>query len=285
MLVKKISELRKILSQARREGKTIGFVPTMGALHEGHFSLIRAARQETDFLVTSIFVNPTQFAPSEDFAQYPRDLEGDLKKAEEIGVDLVFAPSAEEMYTEGFATYVWQERLTERMCGLSRPGFFRGVATVVTKLFNIVGPCVAYFGQKDYQQSVVVRRMVRDLNMEVEIRVLPTVRQSDGLAMSSRNKHLSESERQEALCLYQALKEAEALVAAGERKSEKIIEKMREIVAGAPSARIDYMVVVDPENLEDIETIEGEVLVALAVWIGKTRLIDNMLISPEKSEA
>ena len=285
MLVKKISELRKILSQARREGKTIGFVPTMGALHEGHFSLIRAARQETDFLVTSIFVNPTQFAPSEDFAQYPRDLEGDLKKAEEIGVDLVFAPSADKMYPQGFATYVWQERLTERMCGLSRPGFFRGVATVVTKLFNIVGPCVAYFGQKDYQQSVVVRRMVRDLNMEVEIRVLPTVRQSDGLAMSSRNKHLSESERQEALCLYQALKEAEALVAAGERKSEKIIEKMREIVAGAPSARIDYMVVVDPENLEDIETIEGEVLVALAVWIGKTRLIDNMLISPEKSEA
>lgn len=279
-LVRTVSELKKALSQARREGKRIGFFPTLGALHEGHFSLMRSAHKETDFLVISIFVNPTQFRPSEDFAEYPRDLEGDLKKAEEIGVDLVFAPSTNEMYPEGFATYVVQERLTERMCGLSRPGFFRGVTTVVAKLFNLVGPCVAYFGQKDYQQSVVVKQMVRDLNMEVEIRVLPTVREADGLAMSSRNKYLSPTERQEALCLYEALKEAEALMVAGERKSERIIEKMKETVARAPSAKIDYIVLVDPENLEDIETIKGKVLVALAVWIGKTRLIDNALISP-----
>lgn len=279
-LVKTICQLRKVLSEARSEGKSIGFFPTMGALHEGHLSFMRAARKETDFLVISIFVNPSQFGPSEDFAEYPRDLEGDLAKVEEVGVDLVFAPSTDEMYPEGFATFVVQERLTDRMCGLSRPGFFRGVTTVVAKLFNLVGPCVAYFGQKDYQQSVVVRQMVRDLNMEVEIRVLPTVREADGLAMSSRNKYLKPTERQEALCLYKALNEAKALVAAGESKSEKIIEKMKKIVARAPSAKIDYIVVADPENLEDIETFKGRALVALAVWIGKTRLIDNMLISP-----
>ena len=279
-LVRTICELRKVLSEVRSEGKSIGFFPTMGALHEGHLSLMRAARKETDFLVISIFVNPSQFGPSEDFAEYPRDLEGDLEKAEEVGVDLVFAPGADEMYPEGFATFGVQERLTHRMCGLSRPGFFRGVTTVVAKLFNLVGPCVAYFGQKDYQQSVVVRQMVRDLNMEVEIKVLPTVREADGLAMSSRNKYLKPTERQEALCLYKALNEAKALVAAGESKSEKIIEKMKEIVARAPSAKIDYIVVADPENLEDIETFKGRTLVALAVWIGKTRLIDNMLISP-----
>lgn len=279
-LVRTICELRKVLSEVRSEGKSIGFFPTMGALHEGHLSFMRAARKETDFLVISIFVNPSQFGPSEDFAEYPRDLEGDLAKVEEVGVDLVFAPSTDEMYPEGFATFVVQERLTDRMCGLSRPGFFRGVTTVVAKLFNLVGPCVAYFGQKDYQQSVVVRQMVRDLNMEVEIRVLPTVREADGLAMSSRNKYLKPTERQEALCLYKALNEAKALVAAGESKSEKIIEKMKKIVARAPSAKIDYIVVADPENLEDIETFKGRALVALAVWIGKTRLIDNMLISP-----
>ncbi len=279
-LVRTICELRKVLSEVRSEGKSIGFFPTMGALHEGHLSLMRAARKETDFLVISIFVNPNQFGPSEDFAEYPRDLEGALEEAEEVGVDLVFAPSTDEMYPAGFATYVLQERLTDRMCGLSRPGFFRGVTTVVAKLFNLVGPCVAYFGQKDYQQSVVVKQMVRDLNMEVEIRVLPTVREADGLAMSSRNKYLKPTERQEALCLYKALNEAKALVAAGESKSEKIIEKMKEIVARAPSAKIDYIVVADPENLEDIETFKGRTLVALAVWIGKTRLIDNILISP-----
>ena len=279
-LVRTICELRKVLSEVRSEGKSIGFFPTMGALHEGHLSLMRAARKETDFLVISIFVNPSQFDPSEDFAEYPRDLEGDLEEAEEVGVDLVFAPSTDEMYPAGFATFVVQERLTDRMCGLSRPGFFRGVTTVVAKLFNSVGPCVAYFGQKDYQQSVVVRQMVRDLNMEVEIRVLPTVREADGLAMSSRNKYLKPTERQQALCLYKALNEAKALVAAGESKSEKIIEKMKEIVARAPSAKIDYIVVADPENLEDIETFKGRALAALAVWIGKTRLIDNMLISP-----
>lgn len=279
-LVKTICELRKVLSEVRSEGKSIGFFPTMGALHEGHLSFMRAARKETDFLVISIFVNPSQFGPSEDFAEYPRDLEGDLAKVEEVGVDLVFAPSTDEMYPAGFATYVLQERLTDRMCGLSRPGFFRGVTTVVAKLFNLVGPCVAYFGQKDYQQSVVVRQMVHDLNMEVEIKVLPTVREADGLAMSSRNKYLKPTERQEALCLYKALDEAKALVVAGESKSEKIIEKMKEIVARAPSAKIDYIVVADPENLEDIETFKGRTLVALAVWIGKTRLIDNMLISP-----
>jgi len=279
-LVRTIGELKKALSEARREGKSIGFFPTMGALHEGHLSIMRAARKETDFLVISIFVNPTQFGPSEDFEEYPRDLQGDLRKAKEVRVDLVFAPSADEMYPEGFATYVVQERLTDRMCGLSRPGFFRGITTVVAKLLNLVGPCVDYFGQKDYQQSVVVTQMARDLNMEVEIRVLPTVREDDGLAMSSRNKYLSPTERQQALCLYEALKEAEALVATGERKSERIIKKMKQTVARAPAAEIDYIVVVDPENLEDIETIKGRVLVALAVWIGKTRLIDNTLISP-----
>jgi len=263
----------------RRDGKIIGFVPTMGYLHEGHLSLLRIARQKSDVTVMSIFVNPTQFGPNEDFDRYPRDFARDEKLAEANGCDIVFYPSIEEMYPQPYLTYVNVEKITTGLCGASRPGFFRGVTTVVTKLFNIVKPHLAVFGQKDAQQAIVVRQMVRDLNFDLEIVIAPIVREPDGLAMSSRNTYLSESERKEAVVLYKALMHAKKLIEAGERDAEFLKREMSKIINSAPSARIDYVAIVDAYQLRELLKLEGEVLIALAVWIGNTRLIDNLIIT------
>lgn len=259
------------------QGRTIGFVPTMGALHAGHGSLIEAAVDTCDFVVVSIFVNPTQFGPGEDFEKYPRTLETDAAYCEQVGADLVFAPSAEEMYPDAPLTWVDVEELTNRLCGTSRPGHFRGVTTVCAKLFHIVGADVAFFGQKDAQQAAVIRRMVRDLNLPVDIRVCPIVREPSGLAMSSRNKYLSADERERATCLYRALTHCEKHISEGQTQTASLIEVMRQIIE-QQGGQIDYISIVDPDTLAPLARIEQKALIALAVYMGKTRLIDNMLI-------
>ncbi|MFN3477210.1 MAG: pantoate--beta-alanine ligase [Candidatus Methylomirabilales bacterium] len=276
-------KMQERADQLRGQGKKLGFVPTMGALHEGHLSLMRRSREENDVSIISLFVNPTQFDRKEDLEAYPRDLQGDLAKAEAVGVDFVFAPTEEAMYPSGYQTSVEVEELARRWEGASRPGHFKGVATVVTKLFNIVKPHRAYFGQKDYQQALIIKRMVQDLNLDVEIVVLPIVREPDGLAMSSRNVHLQPEERKAALCLHRSLVYAEERVYQGERDAKVILEGMRRILEEEPLARIDYVACCHPETLEPLERIEGTVLFALAVWIGKTRLIDNSLVQTWKS--
>lgn len=277
-LVNKISDLKIIIKSNKSMGKTIGFVPTMGYLHEGHLSLARRSVQENDFTVMSIFVNPTQFGPNEDFERYPRDLERDLAMAESVGVDVVFAPSVEEMYPDGYKTYVNVEDITGVLCGRSRPGHFRGVTTVVNKLFNIVEPDKAYFGQKDAQQVVVVKKMVRDLNMNLEVVACPIVREPDGLAMSSRNTYLSSEERKAALILSKSLFEAEELIKQGERSGKKIAEYIEGRIKTEKLAEIDYVEVVSADSLEKLEELKGNVLIALVVKFGKTRLIDNVIV-------
>lgn len=259
-------------------GKTIAFVPTMGWLHEGHLALMREGRRHGDALVASIFVNPAQFGPAEDFEAYPRDLDRDMKLAESLGVDILFAPHARAMYGKAYQTYVDLEKLPGHLCGLSRPGHFRGVATVVTKLFNIVRPQVAIFGQKDYQQLAVIRRMVRDLNLDIRIIGVPTVRESDGLAMSSRNTYLSENERRSALSVFQSLQQARESVAEGIRDASTLIQRASEFIGSQPHVKMDYVAVCDPETLEAVERVEGPTLMALAVRVGKTRLIDNIIL-------
>ncbi len=278
--VYEVDAIQRRCESLRREGKTIGLVPTMGAFHEGHLSLIRSARAENDIVVASIFVNPIQFARGEDFDNYPRDLQGDLAQAERAGVDLVFVPSAEEIYPTGFQTYLDVAELTEGLCGASRPGHFRGVATVVVKLFNLVKPHRAYFGQKDYQQSLVVQRLAADLNMDIEIVLLPTVRESDGLAMSSRNVRLTPEERRAASVLYASLRLAKERVEAGERSTKVLLDAVRMMIETEPLARIEYIALCDPETLKSFDRIEGSMLAALAVRFGSTRLIDNLLIIP-----
>ena len=273
-----VSGLRKFLAAHRAASKRIGLVPTMGYLHTGHLSLVQAARRECDVVVMSIFVNPKQFGPQEDFATYPRDMEGDLRQAREAGVDAVFAPSVEEMYPLDFLTEVAVHELTAPLCGASRPGHFNGVTTVVAKLFNIVGPDRAYFGQKDYQQVTVLRKMATDLCMPLEVITCPTVREPDGLAMSSRNAYLNPTERQAALVLSRALHLAEERLAQGERQGARLTATLCDCIAKEPLARIDYVAVCDPDTLREVEQISGTVLVALAVYIGKTRLIDNTLL-------
>jgi pantoate--beta-alanine ligase len=263
----------------RRAGKTIGFVPTMGAFHEGHISLMRRARADNDIVVVSIFVNPIQFGRGEDFDNYPRDLHGDLAQAERVGVDLVFVPSVEAIYPKGFQTYVDVAELTEGLCGASRPGHFRGVTTVVTKLFNLVRPHRAYFGQKDYQQSAVVRRLVADLNMDLEVVLLPTVREADGLAMSSRNIRLTPEERRAASVLHASLGRAKERIRAGERSAKAILKEVRGLIETEPLARIDYVTLCHPDTLQPLDRVEGPALIALAVRFGDTRLIDNLPIS------
>ncbi len=272
------SAVQRLCESLRSAGKTIGFVPTMGFLHEGHLSLMRKACAENGVVVVSIFVNPTQFAQGEDFDSYPRDPEGDLVKAEGVGADLVFAPSAGSMYPKGFRTFAEVAELTEGLCGASRPGHFRGVTTVVAKLFNLIKPHRAYFGQKDYQQSVVVRRLVADLNIDLDVVVLPTVREPDGLAMSSRNARLAPEQRRAALVLHRSLRLSEARVRAGERNAKAILDEMRAVIEAEPLAQIDYVVLCDPETLEPVDRVEGLTLAALAVRFGSTRLIDNTLI-------
>jgi pantoate--beta-alanine ligase len=273
-----IEEMAFYSQDARASGRDLGFVPTMGALHAGHLSLVERSAAETDSTVVSIFVNPTQFGPGEDLEAYPRDLEGDSEKLKALGTDCLFFPTPEEMYRDGYATYVTQERLTGVLCGVSRPTHFTGVLTVVLKLFNIVRPHRAYFGQKDYQQSVVIRRMVKDLDVPVEIVVLPIVREDDGLAMSSRNAYLSPSERNDAVCLHRALLRGRELIGKGEASAAAVVKAMRGVVEGSPGVRIDYMSVVHPESLQGIEKIDGAVVLAGAVFVGGTRLIDNIIV-------
>ncbi len=269
--------MQKIADGLKREGKSIGFVPTMGYLHEGHLSLVRRAKEDNDVVVVSIFVNPTQFAPNEDFDKYPRDFERDKALLEDEGVDYLFYPDVASMYPDGFQTYVTVEKLTGVLEGASRPTHFRGVTTVVAKLFNIVKPEKAYFGKKDAQQLIVIRRMVKDLNMDIDVVGMPIVRESDGLAMSSRNRYLNPQERKEAVCLFEALKRARELIGSGVDDSKTIVEQMRSVIESYPSARIDYISVNRISDLKEIEKIEkGNTLVSLAVFIGSTRLIDNM---------
>ncbi|TET42028.1 MAG: pantoate--beta-alanine ligase [Elusimicrobia bacterium] len=278
-VIRKNSIMQKVADRLREEGKSIGFVPTLGALHQGHLSLMERARRENDILIISIFVNPTQFGPGEDYRRYPRPFGKDRSLARREGVDIIFYPSVSEMYGKEYSTYVEVEKFSKRLCGLFRPGHFRGVTSVVCKLFNIVKPRVAYFGQKDYQQLRIIKRMVEDLNMEVGIRECAIVREPDGLAISSRNSYLSSQEREEALSLYRALKCAKSLIKVGSSISD-VVSEMEKIIQRESHAKIDYIEIVDPLTLEDVKTIRPgkKVLVALAVWIGNTRLIDNMLV-------
>lgn len=269
-----IKEVRELVKEWKKNGETVGFVPTMGYLHEGHGSLITKARENNDKVVVSIFVNPMQFGPTEDLDSYPRDLEKDSKFCESLGADLIFHPEPEEMYHEDFSSYVDMSVLTEELCGLSRPVHFRGVCTVVTKLFNIVQPDNAYFGQKDAQQLAIIRKMVLDLNFDIQIVGCPIVREEDGLAKSSRNTYLSCEERKAALCLSKAVKKGQELIRNGIAASD-VLEPMCEIINSEPLARIDYVSMVDALSMQPVDSVNADVLVAMAVYIGKTRLIDN----------
>lgn len=273
-----IKSVRRLVKAARSKGNKIGLVPTMGALHIGHICLIEKAVKGSDFVVVSIFVNPTQFGPGEDSEKYPRSFESDLEICRKAGVDVVFAPSPQEMYKKENLTWVNVEKLTEPLCGRSRPRHFRGVTTVCAKLFNIVEPDVAYFGQKDAQQAIVIKRMVADLNMPLEIVVCPTVREPNGLAVSSRNKYLSEQQRKDATYIYKSLKKCESLVEAGTTDSKTIIGEMKQILNQVSSIEIEYISIVDAESLQELERIAGKALAAVAVKIGSARLIDNIIV-------
>ena len=264
----------------RRQFKTIVFVPTMGFLHEGHLSLIRAGHKHGDDMVVSIFINPAQFAPGEDFESYPRDFERDLELLQKEDVDAVFIPDDKEIYGKRFQTYIELEKLPNHLCGISRPIFFKGVATVVAKLFNIVKPHVTVFGQKDYQQLIIIRQMVRDLDFDIEVVGAPTVREPDGLAMSSRNNYLTPEQRISALSLYKSLQKARALVESGIQDANKIINAATELIQSHPGTEIDYIVICDTETLDDAKTIDRPVLMALAVKVGRARLIDNSILNP-----
>lgn len=279
-VIKTMKEMNGFSSQARQKGQTIAFVPTMGFFHEGHLSLMREGRKLGDLLIISLFVNPTQFGPSEDFQKYPKDLEKDRKMAEGVGVDVLFAPDASEMYPADHQTIVRVEKVTQELCGRSRPVHFQGVATVVTMLFNIVMPHMAIFGEKDFQQLIMIRQMVKDLCMEIEIIGMPTIREADGLAMSSRNFYLSPKERQAALALYRSLKKAEDLLQKEERLAEKIQKGMMEILLSEPLVKIDYVQICNASTLEDVHEIKGDVVIALAAYVGQTRLIDNLVYRP-----
>jgi pantoate--beta-alanine ligase len=277
-LINAANDMRDWALKARGSGKKIAFVPTMGFLHEGHMALMVEGKRRGDCLVVSIFVNPTQFGVGEDFEQYPRDLEGDREKVSRVGGDVIFSPPAKEMYPPDFQSFVTVEKVTKNLCGLARPTHFQGVTTVVAKLFNIVTPHLAIFGEKDYQQLVTIRQMVKDLNFDIEIIGMPTVREHDGLAMSSRNKYLTKKERKAALCLQSALERADRAVKSGEVRAKKLVEEAASVITAQFLAGIDYVKVCDPRTLEDIDTLDGEALMALAVKIGKTRLIDNRLL-------
>lgn len=274
-------ELQDRLAELRKQGKKIGLVPTMGALHYGHLSLAIAAKEENDISVVSIFVNPKQFAPNEDFEKYPRILEKDLDLLEQIGVDFAFVPSSSDMYPAGFDASVHIGGVSESLEGSFRPTHFDGVTMVVLKLFLITGADVAYFGQKDFQQVAVVRKMVRDLNVPIEIISCPIVREKDGLALSSRNQYLSDEERKRALVLYEALGQAEFMIHSGTRNAEAVKAELRRMIEAVPDAQVDYIAIVDPASLIEMDNIAGNVAVLLAVRIGKTRLIDNMIIQPK----
>ncbi len=279
--MRSIPDLRKLSSVAdkiRRLKRSIGFVPTMGALHAGHFSLIKQARRENDIVVVSIFVNPTQFAPGEDFNKYPRSFKSDIESCRKLGVDFVFLPDKKDMYPKGYSTFVNVEGLSNLLCGLNRLGHFRGVATVVAKLLNIIQPDSLYLGQKDAQQAIIISRMVKDLNFPVKVKVLPTVRHKDGLALSSRNAFLNKNERNSAAVLFKALQFAEVLISGGQRDAARIKSRMKQLIEKNKQARIDYIAIVNPEHLIEVDKVKPGILIALAVKIGKTRLIDNTTI-------
>lgn len=276
-VVKTVDEVKNQVAQWKQQGLRVGLVPTMGYLHEGHQSLMKCAKKENDKVVVSIFVNPMQFGPSEDLADYPRDLEHDMEKCEEVGVDLIFHPEPSEMYEDDFCSFVDMSGLTEGLCGKTRPVHFRGVCTVVNKLFHIVTPDNAYFGQKDGQQLAVIRRMVRDLNMNVNVVGCPIIREEDGLAKSSRNTYLSKEERKAALVLSKAIQLGSEL-SKTEKNAKKVVSQMKELIQKEPLAKIDYVEAVDAFSMEPVETLDGECMLAMAVYIGNTRLIDNVLV-------
>lgn len=277
-VIKSIDQMRSLSEHLKKENKRIGFVPTMGFLHEGHLSLIRLAKKQSDVIVVSIFINPTQFGPNEDYNRYPRDFASDEEKCREEAVDILFYPTAEDMYTPNFKTYVYTKDLAEKMCGATRPIHFKGVTTIVAKLFNVVQPNLAVFGQKDAQQNLIIRRMVNDLNFNVDIITGPIIRESDGLAMSSRNKYLSPAERKAALVLYKTLCLAKNLIDQGETLSATIREEMLQMINNEQMTKLDYIAIVDFDMLEPIDTVQKNTLIAIAANVGKTRLIDNILI-------
>lgn len=279
-IIATVKEMQARSESIRNLGKRIAFVPTMGFLHEGHCSLLKMGRSSCDDLVLSIFVNPTQFGPGEDYESYPRDMEKDLRMAEKEGVDAVFTPSREELYGSNFQTGIELEKLPNHLCGLSRPSHFQGVALIVTKLFNIVKPHVAIFGEKDFQQLAIIRQMTRDLDFDIQIMGSAIVREKDGLAMSSRNAYLSTEQRQTALCLFTALQKAKKAVEHGAKNASTIIDEITSFIRNHPETEIDYISICDPQTLDSVDNIQKPVLMALAVKVGKTRLIDNMILSP-----
>jgi pantoate--beta-alanine ligase len=281
-IAKTIESVRNLVKAARSQGKKIGLVPTMGALHIGHISLIEAAVKRCEFVVVGIFVNPTQFGPGEDFEKYPRPLDADLEICKKAGIDVVFAPAQEQMYGAENLTWINVEKLTEQLCGQSRPVHFRGVTTVCAKLFNIVEPDIAFFGQKDGQQAIVIKRMVADLNMPLEIAICPTIREPDGLAVSSRNKYLTKQQKKDATLIYKSLQKCREMIDARVTDSETIIAEMRKILSQAPSIKIEYISIVDAETLQTTDLIARQVLAAVAVRIGSARLIDNILVDVSK---
>lgn len=277
-IIKEIHKMQKYSEHLRRNGKRIAFVPTMGGLHEGHLSLMKMGKKLEDVLIISIFVNPIQFNQKEDYEKYPRDDKRDLELAESVGVDIAFLPDAKEIYPYGFQTHVEVEKLTKPLCGAFRPGHFRGVTTVVAKLFNIVKPHIAIFGEKDYQQLKVIEKMVRDLNFDIKIIRGKTFREKDGLAMSSRNARLNPEERKQASLIYNALKSAQVLFLNGERSAEKLIGESKSAMEKESTLRIEYLKIVDPDTLEDIKNIKNKALIAIACWLGNVRLIDNIML-------
>lgn len=282
-IIKTVAEMQRFAESQRLQGKRISLVPTMGYFHEGHLNLMRLGRKIGDCLVVSIYVNPAQFAPTEDFEAYPRDFERDRALAEGVGVDVIFNPDNREMYPDGYQTYVEVQETTKNLCGVSRPHFFRGVATVCTKLFHSVKPHTAIFGKKDFQQYVTIRQMVRDLNLDIEIVGMEITREPDGLAMSSRNVYLSPEERKSALSLSRSLALAGGLYAQGERNAAVILEKVRGMISTTPYTQIDYAKICDAATIKDVDHIEGETVLALAVWVGKTRLIDNRVFNDKQN--
>ncbi|MTV48512.1 pantoate--beta-alanine ligase [Heliobacillus mobilis] len=284
-LISSVNEMMAWAKEQRRVGHTIGLVPTMGYLHEGHLTLMRRAKENCEKVVVSIFVNPLQFGAGEDYEEYPRDLTRDSQLADSAGVDVIFAPAVKDMYPKGYSSFVEVEQVSDHLCGAARPGHFRGVTTVVSKLFNIVRPDIAFFGQKDAQQLAIIRRMVEDLNMGIAIVGVPIVREADGLALSSRNVYLSPEERKAALVLSQSLKKAKELIAEGEGEAERIRQEIIKVIEAEPLANIDYVQIVDNRFIQPVERLEGECLIALAVRFGKTRLIDNLVmeVSPNDS--
>ncbi len=277
-IIRTVADMQAVCRQIRQDGRTIGFVPTMGALHEGHLSLVRAARARYQTVAVSIFVNPLQFGPSEDLAKYPRTFEHDRQMLEAEGVDVLFAPTPEEMYPAGAVTYVEVESLSDKLCGRSRPGHFRGVTTVVAKLFNIVGPNAAFFGQKDAAQATIIRKMVNDLNLDIEIVVCPIVRETDGLALSSRNAYLDPQQRRQAAILHRALMRVQTLCDRGEHSAKAMVEAGKEVMAEEPAVRLDYFEIVNPDTLDPVDDVSRGGLVAVAAFVGSTRLIDNIVL-------